>query len=383
LIAEIREPKVEKQERERDWVQKIAMAPMEFGISMLSSEKARLLGHVQDIGLVRDKYYLTKAYVKVGILRINEYWDVMKKKWKAAQDLSTHASTSIEGNPLPLTEVKAVLKGRPKRARDSEREVMNYNQILIWLDNEIGKGKLKINLQLILKIQKQVVSDLLPRYDCGVLRKRQVVVNDPRTGQMAFIPPNCNDVPRLMKELIGFVDKSRGEIDPVILAGLFHKQMVLIHPFIDGNGRSTRLTTKVLLSDLGLDIFNLFSFENYYNQNVTKYFATVGEYGDYYELKSKIDFTNWLEYFTEGIIDELLRVQKLLDVLVKNDNMEPYHQCILDYLSAHGRISDKEYAKLTKRADSTRILDFKYLLELGLIKRRGAGPATYYVLENE
>lgn len=99
--------------------------------------------------------------------------------WRAAQDLSTYASTSIEGNPLPLTEVKAVLKGQPKNARDSEREVMNYNQILVWLDREMEKGKLKIDLKLILNIQKQVTWGLLPKYDCGVLRKRQVVVNDP------------------------------------------------------------------------------------------------------------------------------------------------------------------------------------------------------------
>jgi len=157
--------------------------------------------------------------------------------------------------------------------------------------------------------------------------------------------------------------------------------LVLIHPFMDGNGRTTRLATKILLSDLGLDTFNLFSFENYYNRNVSQYFATVGEYGDYYELLPKIDFTIWLEYFTDGIIHELLRVQKLLEMLVSNANLEPYHQSILDYLSSHHRISDKEYAKLTKRADSTRILDFKYLLELGLIERKGAGPATYYVMQ--
>lgn len=98
--------------------------------------------------------------------------------------------------------------------------------------------------------------------------------------------------------------------------------MVLIHPFMDGNGRTARLTTKVLLSDLGLDTFNLFSFENYYNQDVVQYFATVGEYGEYYELAPQMGFTNWLEYFTDGIIHELLRVQKLLEMIVKHENLE-------------------------------------------------------------
>jgi len=98
--------------------------------------------------------------------------------------------------------------------------------------------------------------------------------------------------------------------------------MVIIHPFMDGNGRTTRLATKALLAAMGLNTFNLFSFENYYNQNVTKYFQTVGEFGNYYELVEKINFSNWLEYFTEGIIDELLRVEKLLPKITINPQTE-------------------------------------------------------------
>jgi len=88
---------------------------------------------------------------------------------------------------------------------------------------------------------------------------------------------------------------------------------VIIHPFIDRNGRTARLATKVLLARMGLNTFNLFSFENYYNQNVTRYFQNVGLMGNYYDLKDDMDFTPWLEYFTDGIIDELLRVKKELE----------------------------------------------------------------------
>jgi len=303
--------------------------------------------------------------------------------WRSAQELSSHASTSIEGNPLGLTDVKELLKSQPSRLRDSEREVTDYNQALIWLDEKIIGGKLKLDLSLILKIHKQVTDQLLPKYDVGVLRKRQVVVNDPKTRQMAFIPPDFDDVPILMQDLIAFAEKSRNELDPFILSGIFHKQMVLIHPFMDGNGRSTRLVTKVLLADIGLNTFNLFSFENYYNQNVAKYFSKVGEYGNYYELSSKIEFTNWLEYFTDGIIDELSRVGKLMKMVTDKPLLEKHHQVILDYLSIHHKIIDRDYSRLTDRADSTRITDFKYLLELGLIIRRSAGPTTYYVLSEE
>src|SRR3989338_10075960 len=160
--------------------------------------------------------------------------------------------------------------------------------------------------------------------------------------------------------------------------------MVIIHPFMDGNGRTTRLATKVLLAKMGLNTFNLFSFENYYNQNVTKYFQIVGEYGDYNELEGSIDFTLWLEYFTGGLIDELLRVQKLLPELgnTPDTKLEVHHLKILKYIKQNGFISDRNYAQLTDRAKATRTMDFQKLLDLGLIERKGKGRSTYYSLKD-
>ncbi len=54
--------------------------------------------------------------------------------------------------------------------------------------------------------------------------------------------------------------------------------MIIIHPFIEGNRRTTKLTTKVLVAAMGLNTFNLFSFENYYNKNITKYFLNLMNY---------------------------------------------------------------------------------------------------------
>ena len=154
---------------------------------------------------------------------------------------------------------------------------------------------------------------------------------------------------------------------------------------MDGNRRATRLATKVLLAEMGLNTFNLFSFENYYNKDVTKYFQTVGEFGNYYELVNKIDFTPWLEYFTEGIIDELLRVQKMLPEvgLSPETQLKLYHLKILEFIKERGFITNRDYAKLVDRARPTRALDFKKLIELELISRKGKGKATYYVLKEK
>ena len=304
---------------------------------------------------------------------------------KAAQAVSSFASTSIEGNPLPLTEVKKILKSRPAHIRESEKEVLNYNQALQDLNKKLKEGKVKVTLELILKIQKQVIEGLLPSFESGKLREKPVVVNDPSVRRVVYLPPDAKDVKLLMEDLIEFANLNREKIDPLILAGIFHKQMVLIHPFMDGNGRTTRLATKVLLAEMGLNTFNLFSFENYYNKNVARYFQTVGEYGNYYDLIEKIDFANWLEYFTEGIVDELLRVQKLLPEIAINpeSELQSYHLKILEFIREKGFITHRDYAKLVDRAKATRAIDFQKLIELGLLERRGKGRATYYVLREK
>jgi len=297
-----------------------------------------------------------------------------------AREVSAFASTSIEGNPLPLTEVKRILKNRPENVRDSEREVLNYNAALISLEKLLRRQPVKLTIPFVCRIHRQVTRGLLPASQSGKVRQEPVLVNDPRSGKTVYLPPDHEDVLSLLKELLDYVQKNRATLDPLLLAGLFHKQFVIIHPFLDGNGRTARLLTKGLLASMGLNTFNLFSFENYYNQNVTKYFRLVGLQGNYYDLKDALDFTPWLTYFTDGLVDELLRVGKELQRqrMTPKTALRAHDKIILASIDEHGYITDKVYAGLTERAKPTRHLDFQRLIALGLIKKEGKGKATYY-----
>lgn len=301
---------------------------------------------------------------------------------KNAHEISSYSSNSIQGNPLALAEVKKILKDTPEHAKDSEKEILNYDRTLQELNTMIEENTTDISLNLILKVHKGIMKGLIPKEKLGKLRNEPISIDNEKTGKLIYLPPDYKDITRLLNELITYTQKNRQKIDPLILSGIFHKQLVIIHPFIDGNGRTTRLMTKLLLSSLGLNTFNLFSFENYYNKNVTQYFQKVGVFGNYYEIKDTIDFTSWLEYFTKGIIDELLRVQKNLhdrSITPEND-LKPFHLKMLNTIEKKGYINDAEYAKLVKRAKATRNLDFKKMIELEKIQRYGKGKNTYYKL---
>lgn len=302
---------------------------------------------------------------------------------RRAREISAYSSTSIEGNPLPLTDVKKILKNKPENIRDSEKEVLNYNKALIDLDVLIKSDYKIFDTKLLLEIQRTITSELIEDYRCGQIRQEPVFVNNPKTRQTIYLPPDHQEVTELLNELFFYLDKNKNAIDPLILAGVFHKQFVVIHPFVDGNGRTARLATKILLAKMGLNTFNLFSFENYYNQNVSRYFQEVGVLGSYYEIKDKIDFTSWLEYFTDGIIDELLRVIKELEKENKGPErkLKNHHKKIITYIEKWDYITDRDYADFTSRARATRNLDFRKLIADGLIKKFGKGKATYYKLK--
>jgi len=333
---------------------------------------ARLLDNVKRIATLVTEL----NFVKVPDL-------VLFELEENARVLSSHTSTRIEGNPLPLNEVKKIFKQTPENVRESEREVLNYNDALRRVHNRIQDETWELTLDFILDIQQMVTRDLVPDHQCGRLRQEPVVVYDPVSREVVFLPPDYQHVPQLLDDLIHFVKHKREEIDPLIIAAIFHKQFIIIHPFVDGNGRTARLVTTALIASLGLNFFSLFSFENYYNQNTSRYFHQVGLYGNYYELVGHIEFTAWLEYFTDGIIDELLRVADEIDQRSKSYQLlKPHEIKIINFIEEHGFINNQQYSQITTRAKATRSKDLQELVKKGILERKGKTRGTYYIIKH-
>jgi Fic family protein len=292
---------------------------------------------------------------------------------------SVHASVSIEGNPLNLTEIRSLLKKNPKNSKNTQKEVVNYNNALEYISSIRFSSKQKITNTLICKIQSIVEKDLLFGSDRGEYRKKSVFVFNPVSNDVVYLPPDFKDVPKLVDELLLYINDNISDIDPLILAGIFHKQFELIHPFVDGNGRTGRLITNIILSSMGLDTMNIFSFEKYLYKNITKYFEYVGEKGNYYDLVD-IDFTQWIEFFTDGVRNELERVK--LELPKYQTRLELHDRKIIDYIEENGSISQSQYEYLADRQRSTRIKDFKKLVDKGILEKKGEGRGSYYILRD-
>jgi Fic family protein len=275
-----------------------------------------------------------------------------------AHTLSAYASAAIAGHSLSLSKVRRRLQGDHTSLSGIEREALNYHEIRQALFRTVRGGSFELNFN--------TLDWLLKRIQLGA-------------GCQPF--PDVEDGRARIAALMRFVNRQMGMIDPIVLAGIFHRQAILIAPDRNGSGKAIHLLTSALLGKAGLEIFELLSIEYYCQLDTGRYLNALGITRDERWLGSGTDFSEWLEYFAEGVLHELHRViQSLPKQGLVRPVLEPHHQQIIDYVERHGSISPREYGVISSRGFHELTFDFDTLVRLGLIESKGQGQGIYYVL---
>lgn len=214
---------------------------------------------------------------------------------------STHFSTYIEGNRLTLAETQQAVSGRVVRFAGRERdvaEVRNYWRGLARIEELVGERR-QLTGELIRRLHALV--EYGPRVKPTAYRDGQNVIRDSQTGAIVYLPPEARDVPDLMAAFIRWQDLAAVAGLPVpLVAGLAHYQLVTIHPFYDGNGRTARLLATFLLHRGGYGLQGFFSLEEYHARDLDTYYRALAAHPhhNYYFGRAEADLTPWLTYFT-------------------------------------------------------------------------------------
>ncbi len=96
-------------------------------------------------------------------------------------------------------------------------------------------------------------------------------------------------------ELVDWLDREQ-EVHPVLVSGVAQFQFVHVHPFLDGNGRTSRLLSTLSLYRAGYDFKRLFTISEYYDRDRQSFYRAIQSV-----RKSGMDMTGWLEYFVDGM----------------------------------------------------------------------------------
>lgn len=337
----------------------------------------KMLNHLTEIAIAREA--IEKA-------RLIPKWEVSLRR--DALIYSAHSSTHIEGNSLSLEEVSKLALGREVSAiRKDKQEVLNYLAVLSNLEKYIPKDK--FSKKIILKIHKDLVKRTLPKTsDEGTFRNRQVVVgyrDDYGRTVVTFNPPKTSLVPKLIENFLGWINYSDTKnMNPVIIGGITHYEIVRIHPFIDGNGRTARVLATLIFLMEGFDSKRFFALDDYYDSDRIAYYDALKSVNP-----KTLNITKWLEYFCEGVAFSVNRVkEKVLSLSKEKQTTASLEQVslnnrqmqIVEAITSRGKITSRELQKMFKITPQAIHKEMKKLMEMKVVKLIGAGRGAYYEL---
>jgi Fic family protein len=309
----------------------------------------------------------------------------LRRQWRAS---SAESSIEIEGFRVPAGETVAVAGGNePLDPTDDDRMALScyaraMDHVGIMSDDPTFHWVQRVVLDLHFDacyFQKDK--------DPGLYRRSSIEVTAPRGGSPAYVGPPAEEVPALMGEVVGWLDRGDVEAHVAVRAAMAHLHLLCVHPFRDGNGRIARILQSLVLAREGLLAPELVSIEEYLGRNTDAYYAILQKVqGGSYQPER--DAAPWVRFCVQAHLDQARRRLEqiteagkrwsFLEELVAQRNWPDRLVIALEQSLFHG-VDRASYAAEADVSAPTASNDFRRLLDAGLIVQRGRGRTTRYL----
>lgn len=308
-------------------------------------------------------------------------------------------SNSIEGFDAALDDAAAVALGEEPLdateettlALEGYRDAMTY---VLQLSNE---PDFNYTEQLLKSLHF-----MMTRYDLklrpGLWRNGAVYVRREETGDVVYEGPDVSRVPKLLRELVETLDTTASSDCPALIqAGMAHLNLVMVHPFKDGNGRMARCLQSLTLARGGVLSPLFMSIEEYLGRNTAEYYDVLGRVGQG-SWQPERDARPWLRFVLKAHLRQartvLLRVkesERLWSELerITERHYLPERTMVALYDAAFGlRVRNATYRTVfvdtpDEISDQTAGRDLKHLVSIGLLTPRGESRGRYYIATPE
>jgi Fic family protein len=313
--------------------------------------------------------------------KLSEDW--LEKMRSRALFLEAHHTTHIEGTRLTMEQAEALFAGRqlPEVDPDDVRELLNYRSAFEFVSEYLGTGG-PITEGLIREIHKRLVVGVRGGAAApGRYRTvRNYVVNS-QTREIIYTPPPPIDVPALVRELVAWLNAVQ-DVHPVLVSGVAQFHLVHIHPFVDGNGRASRLLSTLCLYRAGYDFKRLFTISEFYDRDRAVFYSALQQVRE-----QGMDLTGWLEYFVDGLATQMEEVTDRGKRVIRRDAIAQKYGLSARQALAVGHLLEnpvlriEDYEKLCPGSNKRTLQrDIKALLEKGLLKAEGSARTVRYRL---
>lgn len=315
---------------------------------------------------------------------LSEQW--IERMSQRALLLEAHHTTHIEGTQLTLDEAARLWAGEAVEGadRDDVRELLNYRDAFRLVAEYLGSGE-PITEGLIREIHKRLVDGVRGgSAQPGRYRTIQNYVVNSRTREVIYTPPPPEDVAPQMRELVEWL-RAGTDIHPVLVAGVAQFQLVHIHPFVDGNGRTSRLLSTLCLYRSGYDFKRLFTLSEFYDRDRGAFYAALQSVRE-----RAMDLTGWLEYFVVGLATQMSEVKQRGELRIRRDVIAREHGLnerqarAVEALLERGQLGIEEFEALVPGVHRRTLQrDLRGLVERGIAVAEGAARAVRYQLRDK
>ena len=336
--------------------------------------------------IAKDLSEIERVRGFLDAIRLEGDW--LLEMQKQALILESHHSTHIEGTALSLEQARSILEGKKVWgvSRDDEKELLNYKKAMDFISKYLGKED-PIAEGIIRELHKILVKGVRGEHaDPGNYRKVQNYVVNSRTREVVYTPPPPLEVPHLMRDFVQWLNEA-GDVSPLLIAGIAQFQFVHIHPFIDGNGRTARLLSTLILYKTGYDFKKLFTISEHYDKDRPLYYKAIQSV-----RQNNMEMTFWLDYFVDGLRSQMFEIQQKGETIIKQDvllknikkaGINSRQEKGVKYIIRTGKISVNEYQEIARCIRRTAQRDLEDLADRKIIKavaKSATDPTKHYVL---
>ncbi|WP_445152745.1 Fic family protein [Baekduia sp. Peel2402] len=217
-------------------------------------------------------------------LRKEMSWQVAEpRRWYGSLRRMTLAkavqgSNSVEGYNASLDDVAALIDGEPNLEANEETvlALAGYRDAMTYVLQVAQDSEVMIDEGLMKALHFMMIKHDLPKWP-GRWRPGEIFVEEEETGRKVYEGPDSDSVPALIAAMTSQLNRDDGPV--LVRAAMAHLNLVMIHPFRDGNGRMARaLQTLVLAKErIVAPVFS--SIEEYIGRNTKEYYQVLGEVG--------------------------------------------------------------------------------------------------------
>jgi Fic family protein len=301
---------------------------------------------------------------------------------------AVRGSNSIEGYDVTLDDAIAAAEGEePLDARsEAWSAVVGYQLAMTYVLQLADDPHFRYSIDLIRSLHFMMLQHHLAKSP-GRWRSRRIFVRDDERDEVVYEGPPPEQVPGLMDDLVTALT-TPSEGSGIIRAAMAHLNLVMIHPFADGNGRMARCLQTLVLARGGVLAPPFSSIEEYLGRNTRAYYDVLAEVGSG-SWHPERDTRSWIRFCLTAhyrqaatLLIRTREIQRLWDALEEEAAKSGLPDRVLLALAdaATGlRVRNATYRPIAEISDNLASRDLKSLVELGFLVPEGERRGRFYV----